>query len=183
MNKSICIDIDGVLADFEGAFCRKFGYDDRDVFRLEDRYPTHKDEIGLFVLSSATYEQLDVIPLGVKIARWCEEQDLEIYVLSSRPVHVTQVTGLWLKRNKVPFHFLELGVSSKIPEIVRIDPLFVIDDQASICQKCNDFQVYSMLFDQPWNRSNGLPNLIKRIRNFQDFETFAEHIKEISGIF
>ena len=33
------LDIDGVLADFEEGFCEAFGYSNRDLYSLEERYP------------------------------------------------------------------------------------------------------------------------------------------------
>jgi len=183
MNKSVILDMDGVLADFEGAFCEEFGYNSRHLTSIEERYPEYEDDIELFVLSSATYDKLDVVPLGMKIAKWCHEREFDIYILSARPYYTVQSTGLWLKRNGIPFHFLEVGVQSKIQSIIRINPLFVVDDMLNVCTDCDKFQVYSMLIDWPWNQCNNLPTLVKRIRNFQDFEQYYQHILEVLGIF
>lgn len=183
MNKSVVLDIDGVLADFEGSFCEKFGYNGRHLVSLEERYPEYKDDVELFVMSSVTYERLDVLPLGVKIANWCEDQGFDIYILSSRPTYMTKTTGLWLKQNKIPFHFLQVGVHRKITEIIRIDPMFVIDDMYEVCHTCSNFNVYSMLFDHPWNQDENIEVLWRRIKNFQDFKKYCEHINEIYKIF
>ena len=182
MNKSIVLDCDGVLADFEGAFCEEFGYNSRHLTPLEERYPEYKDDIELFVMSSATYENLDVLPTGVKIARWAESEGFDIYVVSSRPSYTAQVTGLWLKRNRIPFHFLEVGIYSKISEIIRIDPVLAVDDMLEVCWNCYRFQVYSMLMDSPWNQDKIPAVLSKRIRKFEDFEQEIGKIRGIYGI-
>lgn len=183
MNKAAILDVDGVLADFEDAFCEKFGYNGRHLVNLEERYPEYKDEIEMFVMSSLTYESLDIIPLGVKIARWCEDNGFDIYIVSSRPAYTVKVTGLWLKQNKIPFHFLEVGVQPKINTIIRADPMFVVDDMLKVCEDCYRFNVYSVLFDQPWNQGEIPDVLVERIKDFRSFEQFIENINEIYRIF
>ena len=60
-NKTIVFDIDGVLADFEGAFCKKFGYSNRNFADLVARYPEKEQEILKFISDVSSYEDLEPI--------------------------------------------------------------------------------------------------------------------------
>jgi hypothetical protein len=170
MNNHIVIDVDGVLADFEKAFCNKFGYRKRWCVNLEDRYPRMLDQIDLFVNLSSVYEHLDVVHTGYEIAKWCSQKGFDIHVVSSRPDYAIQVTDAWLKRNRIPYSDLSVANSSKLDRIININPLFIVEDILENCLKCADFGIPSFLINWPWNQSKNLPKLVKRVHNFQEFE-------------
>ena len=167
--KDVILDCDGVLADFEGLFCRKFGWENRWFKSLEYRYPDSAYEIGLFSQASKTYEQLDVVDIGVKIARFCENAQFDIHVVSSRPEYTLQTTGTWLKRNKIPFHYLSVENGSKLSRIKGIGPMFVVDDLLEVCEQCAEVGIPSFLIDYPWNQKDSLDGIIYRITSFEDF--------------
>jgi len=168
-SNAVVLDVDGVLADFEGAFCDKFGWQYRNMTKLEYRYPAKSYEIGTFSLASRTYEYLDIVELGVKIARFCENERFNIHVISSRPAYTERITGTWLKQNKIPFHFLSTENGSKTFRIERAKPLFVVDDLLSVCEECANIEIPSFLIDQPWNQKEDLDGIIYRIKTFDDF--------------
>jgi 5'(3')-deoxyribonucleotidase len=169
MRSSVVIDIDGVLADFEGAFCRKFGFNHREYVELERRYPLKAYEIDLFVNSPLTYANLDILPLGVEIAKWFYDNKFDIHLISSRPEQLLTKTAFWLKRNKIPFHFLQVGVQTKLGSVLRINPVVAIDDMLKFVLSYADFDIPSLLIDQPWNQEENLPLSVRRIKNFSDF--------------
>ena len=173
---SVVLDVDGVLADFEKAFCEKFGYNKRHCVNLEQRYPKDTDLIDLFVNFSPVYEKLDTIPIGCEISKWCDKKGFGIHVVSSRPDYVTWTTSTWLKRNKIPFHYLSVANIPKVDRIIRINPLFVVEDILSTCLKCAEFGIPSFLVDWPWNQSDNLPKLVKRIHNFDEFQEKVEEM-------
>lgn len=166
---NVVIDVDNTLADFEGAFCEKFGWEHRYFSKLEYRYSYKALEIGLFVNSPKTYETLDIIELGVQIARFCENENFDINVISSRPQSTEEITGLWLKQNKIPFHFLSTEDGSKIFRIRRANPLFVVDDMLDVCEQCANLGIPSFLIDHPWNQQRDLDGIIYRVKTFEDF--------------
>jgi len=168
MKNAVVLDCDGTVFDFEGLFCKKFGWERRHFVNLEMRYPNKAYEIELFSLSSRTYEQLDIIEMGVKIARFCDEI-FDIHFVTNRPSHTTQVTGLALKSNKIPFKYLSVGENSKIRRIQRISPLFIVEDLLSVVEPCADLGISSFLIDSPWNQKDGLHPLIHRIKTFEEF--------------
>lgn len=172
MRKDVVLDCDGVLFDFEGLFGKTFGWEKQDIVCLESRYPDKAYEIDLFVLSSKTYEQLDVLDLGVRIARFCENEKFRIHVVSSRPSHALQTTGVELKRNKIPMHYLSVDDewrSPKVGRIANIQPLFIVDDMLSVVEKCADLGIPAFLIDQPWNQKDDLDGIIYRVKTFDEF--------------
>jgi len=169
MNKSMCLDLDGVVADFEGEFCKKFGWDNREFVKLEKRYPECREEIGWFSESSKTYRELDVLDVGIRIARFCENAGIDIHVVTSRPIYTTKVTGDWLKSNKVPFDYLSVTNGVKLGIIERINPLFIVDDLLSVVEPCANVGIPSFLIDHPWNQKDDLDGIIYRIKNFDEF--------------
>lgn len=177
MNKKACIDIDGVLADFEGAFCEKFGWESRHLVRFEDRYPDRADEIEAFVSSSKTYERLDILHLGVQIVKFLKHRGFDIHMVSSRPEYCSQVTGLWLKRNKIPFHFLSVGIFNKFGYYANQNPALVVEDMYDVAANCASFGISTFLIDQPWNFSVNSWN-IRRIKTFEKFLADFEQISE-----
>lgn len=166
---SVVLDCDGVLFDFEGAFCERFGWENRHLYKLEERYPEYADNITLFSEITSTYERLDIVEMGVKIARFCENEGFDIHVISSRPLYTEQVTGASLKLNKIPFHFLSTENGSKIFRIKRANPLFVVDDMLSVCEECAEAGIPSFLVDQPWNQKDDLDGIIYRVKTFVEF--------------
>jgi hypothetical protein len=178
MNKIVAVDVDGVLADFDGAFCRKFGWNKRHIYSLQQRYPTKKFEIELFVMSLYTYERLDILSLGVKIVRFLYENGFSIHIVSSRPENTDRVTGEWLKRHRIPFHYLSVGIPANIKpwHYMNMKPGLVLEDSLDIALSATKLGIYSFLIDQPWNFSVN-SYLVKRIKTF---ETFVEEFNKIS---
>ena len=166
---SVILDIDGVIADFEGAFCNKFGWEYREFVKLEYRYPDRAEQINWFAASPQTYERLDIIETGIKIARFCENEGYDIRVISSRPMHMTRLTAEWLKLNRVPFSSLSLENGSKMGRIERVNPLFVVDDLLEVCEQCAELGIPSFLIDHPWNQKEDLDGIIYRIESFDEF--------------
>ena len=166
----VVIDIDNVCADFEGSFCNKFGWENRDVVGLELRYPEHVEEIETFTWSPSTYEYLDVLDIGVRIARFCYTAGFDIYMVSSRPQDVEAITGRWLKQNKIPFHFMSVDSGSKFDRIHSIRPVFIVDDLFSVCARSADAGIPAFLIDHPWNQEDvGFHGIIYRVKKFSDF--------------
>jgi len=175
--KKIVFDIDGVLADFEKAFCEKFGYDNRNLYKLEDRYPNKINDIHKFVESKKVYEDLNPIHLGIYGILSAVEDDFEIYILSSRPKHVEKATINWMKKHNIPWHFMEIGIKNKVESIVKINPVFIVEDQLSICLECAKFNIRCILFDWLWNRTNNLPKLVTRVDSFESFPILSKELE------
>ncbi len=174
INKEIIIDVDGVLADFEEKFVRTFGNTGRWKVKLEDRYPEHIDEIEWFVENPATYADLDVIPLGVKVLRLCYQSGYDIHIVSSRPAQAEQITGQWLNQNKIPFHFLSVGIKHKAQYIIQQNPIMVVEDMFDTAKQVGFRGIPVFLINQPWNQ--GRATGVHRIMEFRQFEPKFQEI-------
>lgn len=97
-NKSTAVlDLDGVCADFESAFCDAFGYKNRHLYKLEDRYPQYDPSlIGEWVNLEENYHNLSPIFGGVLLIQQLKERDWDVVLMTSRPKHLEAVTKSWL---------------------------------------------------------------------------------------
>jgi len=169
------IDMDGVLADFEGSFCKRFGNEYRNEVKLERRYPQERDAIKMFVRSPITYANLDVIPLGRQIVDWLKKGGYEIHIVSSRPWLCYQVTRTWLLTHKIPFDYLWVDNShEKADEIARRGPVFAVDDLGSVAQNLQILGIPTILFSWPWNYD--FSGIFPRISKFEQFSYQFERI-------
>lgn len=152
MRKNICVDMDGVLSNFEKFFCQQFGYDRRDVVKLELRYPDMASGISIFTNSVQTYRNLEVIPLGLEIIKYIDSLDeYDICIVSSRPEYCLNETHAWLKKNQIPYMTLSCG-PDKIKRIMKLDPLFAVDDLGEVGQELRRIGVPTILVSSPWNK-------------------------------
>lgn len=185
-SNNVVLDIDGVLADFEKFFCQKFGNKNRHLVSLEARYPAFWDFVRVFIDMASTYENLDIVPIGVQIARWCKEHEFYVHLVSSRPSYTHETTQRWLLRNAIPYDYLSVDKTSKRARIININPLFIVDDLLEVCEQTSQIGIPSFLIDWPWNHSDNLPKMVNRIHNFSDFlgkmESFGEVYGERKGI-
>jgi len=167
-DKSVVIDIDGVCADFEKAFCEKYGWNNRHLVSLEERYLNREEEIREFVISPETYENLEIIENGKKLANFFHYEGYKVFLISARPANTHLVTFSWLKKHKIIFDFMHVG--DKLNRIKILQPSFVVDDLLSVCEYVSDeLNIPSFLIDYPWNQQKYLSGNIHRIRDFSEF--------------
>ena len=152
MRKNIVLDIDGVIADFEGYFCKQFGDEHREKVKLEERYPEYSKGISLFTQSIVTYNNLQPLALGVKIAQYLDSQkEFDICLVSSRPTYCLESTNYWMKKNQIPYMTLSCG-NDKIKRIMKLDPLFAIEDMGEEAIKMRYLGIPVILISQPYNK-------------------------------
>lgn len=153
-NKKVVFDLDGVLADFESKFCNKFGWDRREEYSLERRYPSYKDDIDEFVNSPSTYSCLDTVSIGIEIINFLYFKNWDISIVSYRPDDSFGVTFSWLKNNKIPFISLSCERKrDKIDRIKNISPIFVVEDSGKVADELKNISIPVILIAQPWNRN------------------------------
>lgn len=150
MNRDVVVDIDGVLADFEGEFVRTFGDDRRELESLESRYPNSGSRISQFVNDPLTYRNLKPIPLGMAIVDFLNDNGYDVNIITSRPLDTEWVTRRWLKKWGVGF--LSFGVyPNKIRRIAEIAPICAIDDLISVSRHLEPYNVPVLMMQHPWN--------------------------------
>lgn len=173
MNKKVVVDLDGVLADFEGAFCKKFGYDRRELVSLESRYPKQAREIDKFLNDGFVYKNLKPIQLGLDIVQYLNDYDYEVHIVTARPFGLESVTREWLKRHRVNFWSVQSN-RAKTGLIASMRPLCAVDDFFSVHEALLTWNVPVILVAQPWNRYSG--ENLRRISNLSEFVT---HFKKL----
>ena len=152
MNKNVVVDIDGVLADFEGEFVRIFGDDRRELESLESRYPNPNKarSINQFVNNPRTYQKLEPISLGIAIVDYLNDNGYDVNIITSRPLDTEWVTRRWLKKWGV--EFLSFGIyPNKIHRIAEIAPVCAIDDLISVSRHLEPYNVPVLMIQHPWN--------------------------------
>ena len=154
------IDIDNVLADFESAFCDAFGYENRHLYKLEDRYP-HLDEnlIGEWVNSEDNYINLSPIFGGLLLIQQLKQRGFDVVLMTSRNPSLEAVTEAWLKLYHIePTHLIfQTNKAGHIRDwndgwVAPPITLFVDDSVSQLEQvkKLNP-SVTCLAYSQPWN--------------------------------
>ena len=156
--QTVFVDVDGVICDFEGEFCDRFGYDNRHLASLTARYPeVPVDLIEEFVNSWDTYEKLmPIFGGGVLLLNVLKERGYYVVLLTSRPRHLAEVTREWLEG--FDFQYNELWYAKNkaiaIEEFNNMYPrrrgFLLIDDIASNLVNLPD-GVQGIAWSQPWN--------------------------------
>lgn len=173
MNKRIVVDMDGVLADFEGAFCLEFGYERRELVSLEARYPSKARSIVKFLNDPFVYQHLNPIQLGLDICKWLNENDYEVSVVTGRPFGFDRINRDWLNRHGVKFN----SYISDIPKtgrIVNMKPLVAIDDLFSVQQALLGHNIPVIIIAHPWN--NYIGKNMQRVSNLDQFIQSFEYV-------
>jgi hypothetical protein len=167
LNSYAVLDLDGVLADFEGKFCEVFGYDHRDLIKLEERYPERAKEIAEFTANPETYQSLEPIELGLKIAKYLTLNHFKVCLVSSRPSSCQVTTIRWVNQFNIEHEWLIINPKNKMESIKKINPLFAVDDIPSIAEQCEQAKIRAMLVKQPWNENSGFPVLLEDMAQFR----------------
>lgn len=173
MNKRVVVDIDGVLADFEGAFCEEFGYDRRELVSLESRYPAQARKINKFINNGFVYKNLKPLELGLEIVRYLNENDFEVSIVTARPFGLESVTRDWLYRYEVEYSSF-ISERAKTGQIAIMKPLCAVDDLFSVHTALLGHNIPTVVVAHPWNAYFG--ENLRRVANISQFITNFEDI-------
>lgn len=155
----IVLDVDGVIADFEGFFCEMFGGEHRQLVHLQSRYPNKKDAIHKFVNNPETYRFLDALQVGLDIADFLYHEHCDVHIVTSRPIGSNQVTYEWLKKFHVPFRSLSTK-KDKVAFIKALRPALAVDDIISVAEGLYQDDIPTILIQHPWNETPFFPRII-----------------------
>ena len=154
----VVFDLDGVLADFEGAFCEAFGYDNRELYSLEGRYPDQADTVSEWCREPENYVDLMPIFGGLLYLRQALEAGFYVVVMTARDPKLRTVTELWMNRYNIRPHSLEfsadkLQTTFTMSETLGLRLIMFVDD--SIRNLKEIASVYpeeiTLAWEQPWN--------------------------------
>lgn len=173
MNRNVVVDIDGVLADFEGAFCQQFGDERRELVNLESRYPSKARQINEFLNDWRVYENLEPIHIGLDICQYLNDHHFNVNIVTARPLGFESMTRRWLKRHGVNFMTF-VSDRSKTGRIAIMKPLCAVDDLFSVHMTLLHHNIPTIIVAHPWN--NYISENMTRISNLDGF------ISEFEGI-
>jgi 5'(3')-deoxyribonucleotidase len=174
-NRKVVVDMDGVLADFEGEFCKEFGYDKRELVSLESRYPEHARKIVEFVNDGFVYRRLKPIQLGLDIVNYLNELYMDVIIITARPYYTEPVSRQWLNKNHISFCGFYQD-TSKTGRITLLKPLLAVDDLFSVHLKLLKHNIPTIVVAQPWN--NYKHENMRRISNLYEFSEQFNEIME-----
>jgi uncharacterized HAD superfamily protein len=156
---AVVMDIDGVLARFETRFCLEFGYDHRELYHLEDRYPERAREITEWVNNPLTYQDLELEPVARRLADLIYE-NTTLYLITARPYDALDITRVWLSDNGIPCHKLFFE-TNKVPLMERLGVGLIIDDSPNQVAAAKKANIAAWVWRQPWNE--GIYPAVKKI--------------------
>lgn len=153
---TIMVDIDGVIADFEGKFCEDFGNDNRHLYGLESRYPELDPElIREYVGNPENYIDLAPIFGGILFCRQAHQRGWYVLLMTSRDKKLREVTKEWLQNYSVVYHELMFSRNKReaVSDFDALHPEYpvsiVVDDSVSVLNSMPE--KYCVAWAQLWN--------------------------------
>ncbi len=164
MNKLAVLDVDGVLANFEGKVVAclesEFGgiaTQNRHEFSFEKRWASHGNVLKRALLYTNTpnfYKSIEPNVPMIQFAETLIDLSFGVMFLTSRPKTHEEVTRRWLERNIGNYaqaFGLFVDVNDKADFISDMYPDFLIDDNPEEIARCKERRVMGLCYDQPWN--------------------------------
>ena len=163
MNSFVVFDIDGVLADFEGALVdflsKKFGAEarvNRHAFMMEDRFYGNEEltkEALELINYPPFYRSIEPIYPAIQFAKDLMQSGLGIMYLTSRPRGTEAFTRMWLQKHTWNYSG-SMGVfftDDKADFLTDIDVEFVVEDSPAHIQALKNAGKSVFCWSQPWN--------------------------------
>jgi len=181
-------DIDGVIANFTDQLLEKIKKNYGLTIKKADIYCFNLDLV--LGITKAEEKQLIVevltedLPLNPGAKETLEQLRREghnICLLTSRYDHLRDITKHWLKEKGVSYtqlHILTVGKKY----LAKVDPLDLIvedslEEALGWTQKVKNVLVY----DQPWNKTLNVKNLIKRVYSWNEIYREVQQLKTSTG--
>lgn len=154
----ICIDVDGVLADFVGGVFRLFGVEREfpDQYSLPKHLGISDDEFWnrINLASPEFWENLDPYPWAHELYDHCSR--IGSVILLTSPNRCPQCLAgkyAWMQKHfGEKFSRFLIGPAKEM--CARPDTV-LIDDSESNCASFINHNGWAICFPQPWNRSEG----------------------------
>ena len=153
MNRRVVVDVDGVLADFEGSFCKEFGYEHREFAHLTLRYPKQEVAIVRYINDPFSYVNLEPIQFGLSIVDYLNRAGFQVHIVTGRPKFLESSTKDWLNRHGVKYHGFRIN-TRKVGEIVSVRPICAVNDLFSIHASLLFHNIKTLLVAKRWNDFN-----------------------------
>jgi uncharacterized protein len=179
-------DIDGVIANFSEILMqtvkKTFGVtlNPKDIycFNLNVVLGITKVEEDQLI-ADALYQELPLYPNAKETLEQLQREGHNIYLLTGRWSHLRETTQNWLKEKGVPYnelHHLKIGRKYE----ANVDGLdLVVEDSLEEAIEWTQRVKNVLVYDQPWNQSLNIRNLMKRVYNWNDI---YQEIQRLNGL-
>jgi 5'(3')-deoxyribonucleotidase len=177
--RRIVLDVDNVLADTAGSFC-KLAQEEIGTAITKDMIRSPKivgslraDPRVIFeVLNHVwdNWEDLQLLETDVpSTIRRLQSNGNIIIVATSRPIRSRNQVLQWLKKNGVPYNYFEHLGPHTSKSVLDADILVDDDtDQATEFALTSDHPRQGVIYDQPWNRSILFIERVSRISKLSE---------------
>jgi len=181
----IAIDIDNVIADFEGAFRReinkKYNYElkRKDIKEFDFHKCTNlteKQEQMLFndFINNDGFVNLKLIRGSRENITKIKENNF-IILITSRPKALRNITLEWFRRKRVPYDKI---IWSKNKHLQKTKYDILIEDKFEYALDVAKKDRKVILIDYPWNRKNIFHRNIIRVKKWNDIVSVIRKLKE-----
>lgn len=190
----ICVDIDGVLADFVNSFLetlneirrrrfwglpRRVRYEDVHRYDLADATgsspPVIADLVNSFGMQGR-YLTLTALPDAPGVMRTLSKAH-ELTVVTERPARFSQDSIAWLAAHSIPYRRLVHCTPAERPHLASQHDL-LIEDRLEYARDAAEAGCNVILFDHPWNREGALPPRVFRVASWQEALRVVQALEE-----
>ena len=167
MNKFVAMDIDGVLADFEGFLVEylkdvhpEYAQVNRDIYDLKHRYPSDVyEDVSRFVADPNAYYAVPRANDGFQFLNELSDEGVDVLLVTSRPIASETFTKRWVAKQMKEWgmNYNDLrGVSFAPNKSAFLFPMrehiaFLVDDNPEDVLEAQKFGLTAYSWVQPWN--------------------------------
>lgn len=180
-------DIDGVISDFVKTFVELVKKRYNLVLRKTDIY-CHDLNLVLGIskeernqLIRDTLKEDLTLNTGAReaIEKLCLERH-RIFILTARPNDLVEVTKSWLKKKGIPYaQLVQLNEGKK--HLANVDLDLIVEDNLEDALEWSQKVKNILVYDQPWNQTLNIKNLIKRVYSWDEIFDEVQRLKAISS--
>jgi uncharacterized HAD superfamily protein len=171
-------DIDGVISNFTVYFVdiiqKRYGYSltDTDMYSydLSLVLGITKDEVA-DIVNETLKSDLPLNPLAKETLDKLNSEGHNIYLLTARSDELIEYTLNWLKQKGIVYKDIFHLTSGK-KNLIDVPIDLAVEDNLEEAIELTRKVKHVLLFDQPWNKTKNVKDLIKRVYNW--FEVYEE---------
>lgn len=175
-------DIDGVISDFTKRFTeivkKRYGVSltDADMYCHDaDLVLGISKEEAAEIATEIMKSDLPLNPLAKETLDKLASEGHHIYLLTARSKALFDYTSVWLKQKAIPYaEIFHLIGGKKYLADVPID--LVVEDNLEDALKYSKTVKHVLLFDQPWNKTKNVKDLIKRVHSWAEIYEEVQRI-------
>lgn len=175
----IGFDVDGVLAAsgqamvdaFAEVLRRPLRYEDMHCFDLSEALGATEDEVCRAfdrMDRRGAWKDVPPVPGAVELLRWLVDGGHGVDVITSRPQHLSEVTGAWFRSwdfPELPIHFASDGQKARLLQDRGLDLDVFVEDHVDFARPIADGGTAVLIVDRPWNRRVQLSEGLIRCRD------------------